>query len=267
MHTVATGSRGRLGSFWLPCWVPSTTTSACNPPTHTHTHTYTHTPFPHLPPARSVVGYSDNTGDPQGDARFQRWDAALARSLPRVQDMSGIACGLKLYDGPTVVDGLAARAWPPGTAPIAVRGRGPWCRTGSARAAPGLVDCRARACAFGWCMWVRACGPRAMQSGSSCPHRSKPLLSRGAVAWRKHCWPLPLTASPLAAFSFCCRCGARTRSRWQPSPPSGGSSLMAPPTASSSRWGATHTRARTHARTRARTPPPPHTQRHGGCRP
>ncbi|KAI8476289.1 MAG: hypothetical protein J3K34DRAFT_365184 [Monoraphidium minutum] len=106
----AAGANGDLSVFWLTN--PDNTLESNPPP-----------PAPAvLPvPRRSLVGYSDNTGDPGGDARFQTWDARLGRSTPRVQDQSGVTTGLKLYDGPTVVRGLAARGFPAGTAPLAVR--------------------------------------------------------------------------------------------------------------------------------------------------
>lgn len=132
------------------------------------------------------MGYSANTGDPSGDARFQRWDARLGRSMVRTQDQIAIttgggcardtqrgvkvlgalgavswvalngaliqysravclhraalkppptppplappapaaatpAAGFRLYDGPVHFTNLTARAWPAGTAALAVR--------------------------------------------------------------------------------------------------------------------------------------------------
>ncbi|EFN52976.1 hypothetical protein CHLNCDRAFT_137383 [Chlorella variabilis] len=69
-----------------------------------------------------ITNPSANTGDPGiADSLYQRWDAAAGRSAVRVQDMSGIITGLKLYDGPIVVTGLTARAWPAGTSPLGLR--------------------------------------------------------------------------------------------------------------------------------------------------
>lgn len=74
----------------------------------------------------SFVGYSDNVGDPSGSASVQRWDARLGRSQPRQPEQTSILTGFKLYDGPTVIDGLVARAFPPGTAPVSVRTGRAW---------------------------------------------------------------------------------------------------------------------------------------------
>ena len=67
------------------------------------------------------MGYSENTGDPKGNTAIQRWDAQLGRSLPATPYVTGLWVGFKMYDGPVMVSGLVARAFPPGTTPIGVR--------------------------------------------------------------------------------------------------------------------------------------------------
>lgn len=52
-----------------------------------------HHPLPSPVPLCSLVGYSANTGDPNGDTRFQRWDARLGRSVLRQQDQIAVMAG------------------------------------------------------------------------------------------------------------------------------------------------------------------------------
>lgn len=75
--------------------------------------------LPATPRLHSLVGYSDNRGDRNGDTRFQRWDAALGRTV--TQGQGALTAGMRLYDGPVVLSNVTARSWPAGTAPISLR--------------------------------------------------------------------------------------------------------------------------------------------------